>query len=475
MQILREKKLFLGNLAFFVKNFLLISTLFVLSSCGGGGSGNTSDIPTVQPFVWEVVSPESQGLDSAKVQAAINFAMEDDKFTQAALIIKNGKIVGEQYRGISSAEKTLMLNDVDTTWTETNLDLGYANRDANSLVTSWSVAKSFTSILFGLAQDMGYFSNGLETTAATYLTEWAGDERNTITLKNILDMRSGLVPTCYDALSSSWQVCTAATIADGGGTTNAINQVDGCIDRNLAATNQTHDWYRPGGQAGVTYQTGYFLYQNCDSLILGEIFYRAVGQDIKTFADTHLFSKLNITADWWRDYSTGGQANGNYLSHCCLDMTARDFAKVALLLVNNGVWQGEQIIPQSYVQAIKNITTTSVITETGSFQSYGLKFWSLYGGSNCGSQNDQKCVPDNTVITPIGYDGQYMLMDFTNNLIMIRFSLYAALQQASTDKKMINAFPNPSNLILTLPIAASNPNPVLRFFPIAEYWYTLNN
>ena len=102
---MREKKFQLNCLFFFTRNFFSISIIFILSSCGGGGNGNTPDPPAVQPFVWEVVSPESQGLDSAKVQAAINFAMEDGKFTQAAIIIKNGKIVGEQYRGISSAEK----------------------------------------------------------------------------------------------------------------------------------------------------------------------------------------------------------------------------------------------------------------------------------------------------------------------------------------------------------------------------------
>ena len=61
-------------------------------------------------------------------------------------------------------------------------------------------------------------------------------------------------------------------------------------------------------------------------------FFRAVGQDIKSFADTYLFSKIGITsvsADWWRDNTTGNQANGNYLTYCCLDMTARDFAKIA--------------------------------------------------------------------------------------------------------------------------------------------------
>ena len=47
--------------------------------------------------------------------------MEDGKFTQAAIIIKNGKIVGEQYRGISSAEKTLIIDDAETNWTAENL------------------------------------------------------------------------------------------------------------------------------------------------------------------------------------------------------------------------------------------------------------------------------------------------------------------------------------------------------------------
>ena len=48
---------------------------------------------------------------------------------------------------------------------------------------------------------------------------------------------------------------------------------------------------------------------------------------------------------------------------------------------------------------------------------------------------NQKCVPDNTIITPIGFDGQYMLMDFTNNLIMIRFSLYLPVEQANSKRR----------------------------------------
>tara|TARA_A100001388_G_scaffold263386_1_gene233751 strand:+ start:1 stop:903 length:903 start_codon:yes stop_codon:yes gene_type:complete len=300
-------------------------------------------------------------------------------------------------------------------------------------------------------------------------------------------MRSGLEPACYDSQTSSWAVCSANNIGSGGGMVGATDQLIGCINRNLAATGQPHDWYRPGIVPAPNFEAGYFLYSNCDTMILGEIFYRAVGQDIKSFGDTHLFSKLNISADWWRDNSTGGQANGNYLSYCCIDMTTRDFAKVALLLMNDGVWQGEQIIPLSYVQAIKNITTSSVITEAfGGVQSYGLKFWSLYGGSNCGGTGvqvgtgDQKCVPDNTIITPIGFDGQYMLMDFTNNLIMIRFSLYLPVEQANSEKKMTVSDPANLAYIVTAPTVVTSTSdpanvPLSVFFPAAEYWYRLNN
>ena len=168
-------------------------------------------------------------------------------------------------------------------------------------------------------------------------------------------------------------------------------------------------------------------------------------------------------------------------------MTTRDFAKVALLLMNDGVWQGEQVIPLSYVQAIKNITTTSVITEIfGGIQSYGLKFWSLYGASNCGGTGvqvgtgNQKCVPDNTIITPIGFDGQYMLMDFTNDLIMIRFSLYLPVEQANLEKKMTVSDPTNLAYIVTAPTVVTSTSdpanvPLTSFFPAAEYWYRLNN
>ena len=470
--------------------YLFLLIFILLSSCGGGGNTPTltPDPPAQNPtFSWEVVTPESQGLSAEKVTAAINFAMEDGRYTQAAIIIKNGKIVAEQYRGIGASEVTQMVNHEQTNWDEDTLNTIYGTRTQNALVTSWSIAKSITSIIFGIALEQGYFSGSLETTAATYLTEWAGDSKNTITIKNLLDMRSGLVPKCYSDLGG-WVECDATGIAGGGGFVSSNDQLTECINnRSMAATEARHSWYQSGG---YDFNKGDWMYQNCDTQVLGEIFFRAVGQDIKSFADTYFFSKIGITSDsaqWWRDNTTEGQANGNYLTYCCLDMTARDFARIALLLVNDGVWLGEQVIPLSYVQAIKNITTTSLVT--GDYYqgtlSYGLKFWSVYGGNVCGldgsgnfQNNGEKCVADNTIITPQGFDGQYTMMDFQNKLIMIRFSLYHhANSLGATEKKMVaDSPPAPINYILTAPRVATSPlSPLNAFFPYASYWYMLNN
>ena len=61
LSVLREKKLFL-NVLFSLQKLFLVANFFVLSSCGGGGGWtlHTARTPLVQPFVWEVVSPESR-------------------------------------------------------------------------------------------------------------------------------------------------------------------------------------------------------------------------------------------------------------------------------------------------------------------------------------------------------------------------------------------------------------------------------
>ena len=112
--------------------------------------------------VWEETSPESQNVDSVKVQKLIDLSFEDDS-TMSVLIIKNGKIIGEKY-----AE-------------------GY---DLNSYGTSWSMAKSFYAALIGISIENGEI-NSLDDPVSDYL-DYFNDERSDITLRDLLDMSSGL-------------------------------------------------------------------------------------------------------------------------------------------------------------------------------------------------------------------------------------------------------------------------------------------
>ena len=124
--------------------------------------------------------------------------MRDGTFTQAALVIRDGKLIEEQYRGIADGEVNTLTSlgsypgDEDPAfWIE-----NYGTRDSASLMTSWSTAKSFTSILIGMAIEKGFITS-TEQLASDFITEWQSDDRINITIEQLLDMRSGLVPVCF--------------------------------------------------------------------------------------------------------------------------------------------------------------------------------------------------------------------------------------------------------------------------------------
>ncbi|MDA9195693.1 beta-lactamase family protein [Gammaproteobacteria bacterium] len=410
--------------------------VFLIVSCGGGGNSQQSAVslpsPPVtpsHPIVWDIATPESVGMNKSVLDEAFRYAMEDGSYTQAAVVIKDGKLVYERYRGITRSEASVINESISIDFvTLSNL---YDERDARSYVSSWSTAKSFTSILIALAVEEG-FINSINDSASSYITEWSTDERSVISIKNLLDMRSGLVPMCFIVSINDIGECqTASGASSGGNIVYSNDQMTKCISRDLANEGETQPWYANGS---VPFTRGSFLYSNCDTMVLGEIIFRATGQDLQTFAEYNLFSKIGIEASWWRDFSSDGQSNGNYLAYCCLDMTARDFAKFGHMLLQGGVWENGSLKLASYVDAIKNL------------QSYGLQFWTL-----CSNPASSPC--DEYIISTIGFDGQYIMIDFDRNLVVVRASLYEPVQNISSDRKM-KLFPDDlssSNWVATVP------------------------
>jgi CubicO group peptidase (beta-lactamase class C family) len=228
-------------------------------------------------------------------------------------------------------------------------------------------------------------------------------------------MRSGLVPICFIAETGSAGECqNESDGAAGGNIVFAQDQMSACIHRPLASDGASYPWL-----SGGTYRAGEFLYANCDTQVLGEILYRATGQDPGIFAETELFEPLNIDAFWWRDNVETGQSNGNYLTYCCLDSTARDFAKFGYLIQ---LGELELESGKYYSNYIADITAIS------SF--YDKQFWSFCGETN----DDGECV--NTVIHTSGFDGQFIVIDRKNDLVIVRASLYQSYLNFSDERKM---------------------------------------
>ena len=429
-----------------------------LQACGGGGGSSSPSAPAVTPppaFVsphpktWETQSATDAGFNATALSDAFNYAMQDGSFTQAAIVIRDGKLIQEEYRGIADGEINMLVSLASDQgaqdpafWTE-----NYGTRDSASLMTSWSTAKSFTSLLIGMAIEKEFITSTNQL-ASDFITEWQADDRINITIEQLLDMRSGLVPVCFLANSGALGECAnQGDAAAGGNIVFYPDQMTGCINRGLAVDGAPYPWDSDG-----IYTEGEFLYSNCDTQVLGEILFRATGQDPGTFAQAELFEAINMTAYWWRDNVESGQANGNYLSYCCLDATAQDFAKFGYLMQLGGIEVESGTQYGGYV---------SDILAMDSF--YDKQFWSFCaeqdGGGNC----------LNRVIHTSGFDGQFVVMDFKHNLIIVRASLYKSYLNHSDDRKMflIPGAVATSNWLGSVPNAMAIQAPTT--FSIAEF------
>ena len=295
-------------------------------------------------FSWNIVSPEDLGIEPTSVQELIDYIKEPSLNTQAAILIKGNNIIAEYY-----AE-------------------GY-NKD--DLVTSWSVAKSFSSTLIGIAIDEGYI-NSVDDSIALYLPEWKTKPQENINLKYLLGMRSGMDD--HPGLGVYFQG----------------DMVSYSLDREISR------------EPGIT-----FSYSNEDSMLFSRIIENATGLDFQEYADTRLFDKLDIKETWWTDKS------GNTLTYAGLDMTPREFAKFGLMIAQEGKWIDEQIVSQSWIK--------EATTEFDNLASYGYQWWtSTISESGLGSARQD----DYPFFSALGLDGQYIYIWPEKDLVLVRFTKY---------------------------------------------------
>lgn len=299
---------------------------------------------------WAVESPESHGMDPAKLEEARDYAMVPSRNTQAVIVVHQGAIVAEWYG---------------------------PGADQASYGTSWSVAKSVTSSLIGIAIDEGLIPS-IDEPMTTYFPEWIGTPKEAITLRHVLHMESGLdFEEDYDP----------------------ANAADSDIIQ-MIATQRDQLAYAAGLPVEVPPGTQ-FDYSSGDTLLLSGVLEQATGMSAGAYARQKLFDPIGMGAvDWWQD------AEGHTLTFCCVDATARDFARFGQLYLDGGQWGGQQVVPASWV-------TDSLTDTAATNDGYGYQWW-LDAGSNG--------IPAR--YTAIGFDGQAITVIPSLDLVVVRFGTY---------------------------------------------------
>ena len=286
---------------------------------------------------WRETSPESQGMDSGKIEDMYDFIEANAINLHSVLIIRNGYIVNEEYLKdgtfVRMEEKSYDWPDADPF-----LDL----RDGR-LHATWSVTKSVVSLLTGIAIEMGLFD--LDTKFFdVFPDKWDsmyGDARKKdITVENLLLQNAGI----------EW------------------NEWDPTIQDEWAQTDFSLDYYltkpmiyEPGEENPLAW-----TYSSGNAEMLSVIIANKAGMTMAQFARKHLFKPLKIRDsewDWWGGPSAWGTGELATKSHggFGLFMTHRAMARIGLMCLNGGKWRGRQVVSEEYIEASTSVRISRLL------------------------------------------------------------------------------------------------------------------
>jgi CubicO group peptidase (beta-lactamase class C family) len=260
------------------------------------------------------------------------------------------------------------------------LERYYNGWQRDSMVTSFSVAKSFVSTLVGIAIEEGAIAS-LDDPITNYLLELAErDQRFTaITIRHLLMMASGLE---YE--ESGWFLFNG----DDPLTTYHPDQ------RKLALTNT-----RIGGSPGA-----YFSYNKYHPQLLGMILERTTGTSVSEWTQSRLWDPLGMEFDgaWTLD----SESSGFEKMEAGLNARAIDFAKLGRLFLHEGRADGRQIVSPAWVSLATGVDPADRIPAFGD-RYYALMWWGLQGGE----------PPD---FFAVGDHGEYIYVSPSNDVLIVR-------------------------------------------------------
>lgn len=324
------------------------------------GLAPASKTPDLMPFHYIVAAPSTYAPwknGNSETIENVNYDGKQitfDEFlkqtsTNAFLIIREGKITYESY-----------LN----------------GKSKNTILPSYSVAKTMTSLLIGQLIDEGKIKE--TDTFVSILPEYkAGTSFDKVTIKDLLDMNSGIgVSDNYPSGPSGWGV--------------AIAQMYASTDLNWWLMQNRKMREEPG-----TFPE----YRSVNTQMLGLIIQKVTGRSLSDEFTERIWQRVGADYDatWNVDHKGGHEK-----AFCCFNATARDYARIGLALISDQSARNEYAITNPTWLA--RLSTAAVNLDYG--WGYGAQMWHPYPGINL----------------MLGLHGQYIYQDKANKTVIVKLS-----------------------------------------------------
>lgn len=350
------------NLAHASKLILLILSLYLFSSLSLADTVSSAQVKKLGDG-WAVSTPAAAGFDESKLKSLEQMATSGELHNIHSILIEHdGKLIYEKY-----------FSGPDMRW---GLSFGEdINFQYDTLHDIRSITKSVTSASLGIALE-GKYEEALQTPVLEYfphLKDKLGKGADQVTLKHALTMSAGLQWNEMDEPYTSFKndEIKMSLYAD---------PVSMVLARD-AVTPPGSTWYYSGGLTQV----------------IAGILTKLVDMPMDKYTEKVLFEPLGI-----KDYRWMGPRVWEYPSAASgLRLTARDVAKVGSVYLNDGKWNGKQIVPLEWIKLSTQRYIENIPWGDG-FASYGYGYqW--YTGKAFKNNNMR-------VIRAIGWGGQRLLL-----------------------------------------------------------------
>lgn len=299
------------------------------------------------------------GVDYSVIKKAIEELFTDTdpdkpKNTLAVIVVYDGRIIGEKYAS------------------------GF---DKNSVFMGWSMTKSLTNALLGTLIKDGK----LTLDQAAPVAEWQNDDRKSITINNLMQGSSGLEWNESYFLPGDFHNMFTHSDDKGG----------------FAASKKME--YKPNE---------FFEYSSGTSNILSKIIRQTVGDSVyHRYPYEKFFYKIGMNHALLEP-----DASGTFVGSSYGYASARDWARFGLLYLNDGVWNGDRILPEGWS---KYSSTPAPAAPIGQ---YGGMFWLNAGANNNPEQCYHPGLPHDEYGAE-GFEDQYVWIFPSQKLVLVRLGV----------------------------------------------------